>query len=195
MLKNKQRKAERAETTKIQFDSALKVYADNARTLNNVTDQMEKELEAVRQKYAAQIQNLEQVHDAQFQVIKNFTLANKNAFFTDKKKSITIGDVILGIRKDTPSLRPKEGYNWEAITKSLKEKHPDLVKTVDEIKKADIIAKRDTLSNVMGEFGLEIQQGERVYIDLAANKKTKSKGPKAPEETPLMTGEVSAGTA
>lgn len=188
MSKNNQRKAERAETTKIQFDSALKVYADNARSLNSVKEKMKKELEEVNAKYESQIQNLEQVHDAQFQVIKNFALANKSAFFTDKKKSITIGDVILGLRKDTPSLRPKEGFNWEAITKSLKEKHPELVKTVDEIKKSEIIAQRNSLSNVMGEFGLEIQQGERVYIELSGNKKP-SKA-KAPKETPVMTDEV-----
>jgi len=177
MASKSKRKADVAEVTKVQFDTAVKVYEDNSRSLLDVNAQMQAEMDAIGRKYSDQIQNLEQVQGAQFEVIKNFALANKDSLFSEKKKSMVIGQVVMGLRKDTPSVKLLTGKSWEDVIKALKNTKPNLVRTVEEVNKAEVIAKRDELAADMKSFGIKIQQNEKFFIALTDKKETPAAEP------------------
>ena len=158
------RKTEEAKITRPQFESAVEVYSSNNKSLDSISSKMEEEIAKIRANYAEQIKNLELVQDSQFTLIKNFVLANSQTLFSPNKRSVTIKDVVLGLRKDTPSVKTTGGKTWEEVIKMLKEKNTGLIRTVEVVDKELILSKRDTLTEVLAECNLKIAQEDKFFI-------------------------------
>ena len=176
-----ERKADRAEVTRVQFDTALGVYSSNAKQLTELADSMEKELAAIRAKYTPQIENLTLVRDSQFETIKNFVLPNQDFLFTQKKRSVTVGDLVYGLRKDTASVKTIGGKSWEEVIDILKQKKPELLRTIEVIDKEKILDKRTELAGELAGLSLKISQEDKFFIQPAkpqADKEVKIKDPK-----------------
>jgi len=172
----KNRKAQKAEVTKVQFDKALGDYSTNLQTLTDITSARDVKIKAIMDEYAGQIGNLQSVQGAQFETLKNFCLQNKDTLFSEKKRSMKTALLILGLRKDTPSVVLKSGKRWEDVIKLMKEKLPGFIRTKEEPNKDEILAKRSEIGLQLNECGITIKQEEKFFIT-----------PIGKEETPIVT--------
>lgn len=167
------RTAGEAKVTQIEFEKALTNYKENSNSLTSITSERDAKIAAIMKEYEGQVANLENVKVQQFNTIKNFCLQNKDTLFSEKKRSITNHIATFGLRKDTPSV-VTDGKNWEAITKLVKQKLPAFIRTVEEVNKAEILAKRAEIGLLIKECGMKIKQEDKFFITLL-------------EETPVPT--------
>ena len=170
MSNDKTRKAEPAVLTRVRFEEAVKNYGTNSKSLASIKALRDSKVAEIMGHYKEQIENLEKIQESQFEQIKNFVLPNRISLMGDKKKSFTLENVVMGFRKDTPSVKTTNNKTWEDVVKLLKEKRPDLVHTIETVDKAGILERKDELAGILPTLDLKVVAGEKFFINTKETK-------------------------
>lgn len=153
--------------TESEFQEALAIYASSDAGICKINADLDVKITDLRKKVEDQLIDLTGKRDEALEIIKNYSVENKDQLFS-KKKSMETSHGTIGFRTGTPKLKTLKGFTWNAVTNMLKEFLPAYVRTVEEPAKDRLLADRDNeevLSN-LEKVGIQVVQDETFYIEL-----------------------------
>lgn len=147
-------------------EQALAEYAKADARIAKINATMDEQFTSIRQKYADELQDLNEKKDEKADELHFF--AESNAQLFDKKKSIQMSHGVIGFRTGTPKLKPLKKFTWGAVNELLKEYLPQFVRKVEEPAKDMLLANRDNeeVASLFKKVGIEVVQDETFYVDL-----------------------------
>ncbi len=148
------------------LENVASLYATADAKLAKITAMMDEQITAIRNKYANELQELQDEKDEQFTEIQQF--AEKNPQLFDKRKSLRITHGVIGFRTGTPKLKTVKKFTWGAVTELLKEFFPDYIRTEEVPAKDKILADRSEpyMIDLCKKCGIEVVQEESFYVEL-----------------------------
>lgn len=166
MAKSRKSKRLNINITAEQFENALGTYASFDARECVITSRMDDQITKIREKYAAELNELKEGKEEEFEVIQAYCMDNEQLF--SKKKSMETVHGIVGFRTGTPKLKPAKGFTWPAVTKLMEKIMPEYIRSVKEANKENLLADREKpgIKARMSEVGVEVVQDETFYIDL-----------------------------
>lgn len=160
-------------------DVAFGVYAKAAAQIDKKQAEIELKCAQIREKYAAELTQLQAERDAAFDTLQSYALENQAELFT-KKKSLEMAHGVIGFRTGTPKLKTLKGFTWASVLTLLKEFLPSYVRTVEEPAKDKLLADRELesvpvlhegedvtepMSDAMAKCGIQVVQDETFYVE------------------------------
>jgi len=148
------------------MNEAFGKYASAEAKLQKINADMELKFTNIREKYADEIENLNGIKEANFDVMQAYACENREELFTKKKSMDTVHGVI-GFRTGTPALKTLKGFTWASVTNLLKEFLPDYVRTVQEPAKDKLLSDRDSeeVSALFDKVGIKVEQSETFFVE------------------------------
>jgi phage host-nuclease inhibitor protein Gam len=145
-------------------EDAFAVFADAYNDITKIEAKMNAELNAIRDKYQERITKLEEVKEAQKDILQVFATEHKSEW---KNKSIEMLHGKLGFRTGTPKLKCDKGFNWTSVTELLNEYFPDYVRVVNEPNKEKLIADRDEegFDKICKKAHIAVVQEETFFVE------------------------------
>ncbi|MDR2824862.1 MAG: host-nuclease inhibitor Gam family protein [Prevotellaceae bacterium] len=166
-MAKREKKVIQAGITSGQYESAMSGYATADARLQKINATMDIKFAEIRDRYAAEISELETGKKTNFEILQAFAMENKDVLFV-KKKSIENAHGTIGFRTGTPKLKTLKGFTWAAVTHLLKSFLPSYVRTIEEPAKDKLLADRE-LPEVAEHFstcGIEVAQDETFFVEL-----------------------------
>lgn len=151
--------------TKDQAEDAFADYAAADAKQQRITATMDVAITKIREKYADELNDLQEVKEEAFDKLQAYAESNRDDF--GKKKSIEFQHGVLGFRTGTPKLKTRKGYTWASVLGLLKVHLPGYVRTVEEPAKDRLLADReepDTLKKFT-EVGIYVDQDETFFVE------------------------------
>lgn len=150
-----------------EFQEALAVYASSDAGICKINADLDVKITDLRKKVEDQLTDLTVKRDEALEIIKNYSVENKDVLFV-KKKSMDTSHGTIGFRTGKPKLKTLKGFTWASVTELLKAFLPDYVRTVDEPAKDKLLADRDNedVTNNLKKVGIEVVQDEAFFIEL-----------------------------
>ena len=155
--------------TGITRDEAEKAFAEFAQAdakVRSIGAKMDLEMTKIREKYADQLAELEEVKEKNFDIVQTYALENKEELFC-KRKSVESAHGVFGFRTGTPKLKTLKGFTWGAVLNLCKEYLPDYVRTTFEVAKDKLLADRDKeeVNQHFEKVGIQVAQDETFYLE------------------------------
>lgn len=149
-----------------QFEESLTEYAIASAKHSSLTAKMEEAITKIRDKYAPELNKLNDIKEQNFEVVQTYCLENP-ALFNDKKSLDTVHGKV-GFRTGTPALKPAKGYTWASVLNLIKALAPGYVRTKEELNKEQLLADRNKpeVFAKYPEYGVQVVQDESFYIEL-----------------------------
>lgn len=150
-----------------EFQEALAVYASSDAGICKINADLDVKITDLRKKVEDQLTDLSGKRDDALEIIKNYSVENKDSLFS-KKKSMETAHGIIGFRTGTPKLKTLKGFTWASCTELLKAFLPGYVRTIDEPAKDKLLADRDDedVAKMLKKVGIEVVQDETFFIEL-----------------------------
>lgn len=152
--------------TREEAERAFADFAEADAKVCNITAKMDLEMTKIREKYADQLAELNEVKEKSFNVVETYAIENKEELF-QKRKSVESAHGIFGFRTGTPKLKTLKGFTWASVLNLCKEYLPDYVRTTYEVAKDKLLADRDK-EEVCEQFekvGILVAQDESFYLE------------------------------
>jgi len=167
-MKSKKSESVQPIATREALESAMNDYAAKDAHLRGITADLDKEIAAVRERYAPQIAAAEGAMIPVAEAIEEWAALHPDAF--DKKKSLELVGGRIGYRTTPPAVRLVKGVREDtAIDRILASQYRDLyARETHEIAKDVILAdySAGTLTEkTLEKLGLRIHQQESFFID------------------------------
>lgn len=155
--------------TGITRDEAEKAFAEFAQAdakVRSIGAKMDLEMTKIREKYADQLAELEEVKEKNFDIVQTYALENKEELFC-KRKSVESAHGVFGFRTGTPKLKTLKGFTWGAVVNLCKEFLPEYVRTTFEVAKDKLLADRDKeeVNQHFEKVGIQVAQDETFYLE------------------------------
>ena len=172
--------------SKTRIKSNLNLIADRADAESNMNalaliaaakqvmcGRMDKEILAVKEKYAAQIGEADGTMQVIAQKLEVWATANPTEF-PKGRKSLALLAGTIGFRIDTPSLAPmNKAFTWAKILATITaKKWRKFIRTKVEVDKDAILARAGTLEKptkfqreVLPLLGLKVVQNEKFFVE------------------------------
>ena len=155
--------------TGITRDEAEKAFAEFAAAdakVCSITAKMDLEMTKVREKYADQLAELNEVKEKNFDIVQTYATENKEELF-QKRKSVESAHGVFGFRTGTPKLKTLKGFTWGAVLNLCKEYLPDYVRATYEVAKDRLLADRDNedVNQHFEKVGVMVAQDETFYME------------------------------
>ena len=152
-----------------QFDNALAQVASIDAQIEKKTAQMDVEVNKIREKYSASLNELEAEKEKQKILVKTYCVENKRELFANMRHIDTVYGAV-GFQLGTPAVKWVKDFTEAMSVKKLKD-NPGLkiyVRTIEEVNKQALIAERDNpmVAPLLEECGIRITQTESFYIKL-----------------------------
>ena len=149
-----------------QMEAAFGEYAVADAKLAKINATIDVQMTNIRDKYADDINKLNEVKEKAFDVMQAFALENKDELF-GKKKSMESVHGIIGFRTGTPKLKTLKGFTWGAVTNLLKEFLPAYVRISEEPAKDKLLADREDeeVAVLFPKVGIAVAQDETFYVE------------------------------
>ena len=127
---------------------------------------MDLEMTKIREKYADQLAELNEVKEKSFNIVETYAIENKEELF-QKRKSVESAHGIFGFRTGTPKLKTLKGFTWASVLNLCKEYLPEYVRTTYEVAKDKLLADRDKeeVSEQFEKVGILVAQDESFYLE------------------------------
>ena len=124
------------------------------------------EMTKIREKYADQLADLNEVKERNFEIVQTYATENKEELF-QKRKSVESAHGIFGFRTGTPKLKTLKGFTWGAVLNLCKEYLPDYVRATYEVAKDKLLADRDNedVNQHFEKVGIMVSQDETFYLE------------------------------
>lgn len=166
MTKTREKKPVMTCKTVEDAEKVMAEYATADARLAKVNATMDEQITAIRNKYADQVAELQEVREEKLNDLHFFAEGNAQLF--DKKKSLPMAHGIIGFRTGTPKLKTLKKFTWGSVTEMLKNFLPEYVRTVDEPAKDKLLADRDNeeVNKFFAKCGIEVDQDETFYVEL-----------------------------
>ena len=150
-------------------EEAEKAFADYAAAdakVCGITAKMDAEMTKIREKYAAQLADLNGEKEKNFEIIQTYATENKDELF-QKRKSVESPHGVFGFRTGTPKLKNLKGFTWAAVTKLCEEFLPDYIRVTNELAKDKLLADRDKqeVAELFPKIGVQVVQDESFYLE------------------------------
>lgn len=148
------------------MEAAFGDYAVADAKLAKIIAGIDVQITQIREKYADEMNKLNEKKDAAFDVMQAWALENKDDLFL-KKKSIESVHGTLGFRTGTPKLKTLKGFTWGAVTSLLKEFLPGYVRVSEEPAKDKLLADRelDDVATLFPRVGISVTQDETFFVE------------------------------
>ena len=155
--------------TGITRDEAEKAFAEFAAAdakVCSITAKMDLEMTKIREKYADQLAELNEVKEMNFDIVQTYATENKEELF-QKRKSVESAHGVFGFRTGTPKLKTLKGFTWGAVLNLCKEYLPDYVRATYEVAKDKLLADRDNedVNQHFEKVGVMVAQDETFYME------------------------------
>lgn len=138
-------------------------FADYNRCLSELEifqGKMNGEITAIKEKYEARINKLQEQRDQAFEAMQSYAEANRDEFGDKKSMEFTHGSI--GFRTGMPKLSPRKGFKWPAVLELVKANLKRYIRTKEEIDKEGILSDRARLD--LKSVGLEVKQDETFFV-------------------------------
>jgi len=149
--------------TEVEFNDALSAYASADARLCKINADLDVKITELRKRCSGEIEELTAARESSLDIVKNYSIENKEALFS-KKKSMETAHGLIGFRTGTPKLKTLKGFTWNAVTNLLKEFAPAYVRTVEEPAKDKLLSDREKID--LKKMGIETVQDETFFIEL-----------------------------
>lgn len=152
--------------TREQYEQAFAEFAMADAKAQSLTAKMDQEMTRIREKYADQLAELNDMKDKAFEVMQTFAVENKDVLFA-KKKSLESAHGVIGFRTGNPKLKNLKGFTWAAVTNLCKEFLPGYIRTTEELAKDKLLADRDIpeVAEQFANIGVQVVQDESFYVE------------------------------
>ena len=155
--------------TGITRDEAEKAFAEFAEAdakVCSITAKMDLEMTKIREKYADQLAELNEVKEKNFDIVQTYATENKEELFS-KRKSVESAHGVFGFRTGTPKLKTLKGFTWGAVLNLCKEYLPDYVRATYEVAKDKLLADRENedVNQHFEKVGIMVAQDETFYME------------------------------
>lgn len=152
--------------TREQYEQAFAEFAMADAKAQSLTAKMDQEMTRIREKYADQLAELNDMKDKAFEVMQTFAVENKDVLFA-KKKSLESAHGVIGFRTGNPKLKNMKGFTWAAVTNLCKEFLPAYIRTTEELAKDKLLADRDIpeVAEQFANIGVQVVQDESFYVE------------------------------
>ena len=155
--------------TGITREAAEKAFADFAAAdakVCSITAKMDLEMTKIREKYADQLADLEEIKEKNFDIVHTYAQENKDELFA-KRKSVESVHGVFGFRTGTPKLKTLKGFTWASVLTLCKEYLPDYVRATYEVAKDKLLADRDKeeVNENFEKVGIMVAQDETFYME------------------------------
>ena len=138
-----------------QAEVAFAEFAKADAKVQNIQRKMDMEMTRIREKYAEDLANQQEIKDRNFEIMQTFATEKRDELFS-KRKSYESAHGVFGFRTGTPS-----------VTNMVKEFLPEYIRTTEELAKDKLLADRDK-EDVMELFpkcGVMVVQDETFYVE------------------------------
>lgn len=150
-----------------QAEVAFAEFAKADAKVQNIQSKMDMEMTRIREKYAEDLANQQEIKDRNFEIMQTFATEKRDELFS-KRKSYESAHGVFGFRTGTPKLKNMKGFTWASVTNMVKEFLPEYIRTTEELAKDKLLADRDK-EDVMKLFpkcGVMVVQDETFYVEL-----------------------------
>jgi phage host-nuclease inhibitor protein Gam len=150
-----------------QAQEASELFAVNNNQLEILQAKMNKELDAVKSKYADEVTALQKTLKEPVELLHAFATEQQPSW--GKKKSMELLHCLIGFRTGTPKVVKDKKFTWDAV-KELVAKNKKLaasfLRTTTEISKEAILACKDEalLNSLASDAYCSIDQDESFYV-------------------------------
>lgn len=154
--------------TSITKEAAEEAFANFAKAdaeQQKITSTMDVQITKIRQKYADELNELQEQKDEAFEKLQAYAENNREEF--GKKKSLEFQHGILGFRTGTPKLKTLKGFTWASVLGLLKVHLPGYVRTIEEPAKDRLLSDREepTTAQKFKEVGIYVDQDETFFVE------------------------------
>lgn len=172
MSKNRIKPTVRILTSRAQAENQVQAIALLSAAKQVESGRMDKEILAVKEKYAPRISEMDATIQLAAQELEVWAQSNPNEFPAGRK-SIAFLAGTIGFRKDTPSLQPlSKAFTWTKILATITgKKWRRFIRQKPEVDKDAILARAGTLDKptkfqreVLPLLGLRVVQEEKFFV-------------------------------
>lgn len=151
--------------TKDEAEDAFAQYAQADARQQKITATMDMAITKIREKYAEELNELQERKDEAFDKLHAYAESNREDF--GKKKSMEFQHGVLGFRTGTPKLKTRKGFTWASVMGLLKVHLPSYVRTVEEPAKDRLLADREEpdTAKMFAEVGIYVDQDEAFFVE------------------------------
>lgn len=155
-----------ANVTREEMEQSFANFAKADAKQQKITAEMDLQIAKIREKYADELETLQEEKDTAFDVMQTYAEENKDELFI-KKKSLDLAHGTIGFRTGTPKLKTIKKFTWGACLELVKEFLPSYVRTSEEIAKDKILADRENedVADNMQRCGMQVVQDETFYVE------------------------------
>ena len=141
-------------------------YATADAKIAKITAEMDAQFTKIRDKFAEELQALNETKEEKFNTLQMFAQSNTELF--EKRKSVNMVHGLIGFRTGMPKLKLLKKQTWGSALVLLKAFLPEYVRTVEEPAKDLLLADREVpeVAKLMPKCGVEVVQEESFYVDL-----------------------------
>ena len=165
-MAKRMKKTVHAGITRDEAEKAFAEFAEADAKVCSITAKMALEMTKIREKYADQLAELNEMKEKNFDIVQTYATENKEELFS-KRKSVESAHGVFGFRTGTPKLKTLKGFTWGAVVQLCKEYLPEYVRTTFEVAKDKLLADRDK-EEVRDHFehvGVMVAQDESFYLE------------------------------
>jgi phage host-nuclease inhibitor protein Gam len=150
-------------TSRAAFEALVGELAGDIIHQRDLTNDRDRQLLEIRQRYEADLVALDEQIDARVRVAHEYCDAHPEMFPKDRK-SLDLQHAVVGYRTGTPAAKPMRGWKWDAILAAIKaRKWLQFIRTKEEADKEALIAARDT--HPLETVGVQIVQEETFFVE------------------------------
>jgi phage host-nuclease inhibitor protein Gam len=151
--------------TKEDAEATFAEFAKADAQQQQITAKMDVQITKIREKYADELNELQETKDEAFDKLQSYAENNREEF--GKKKSLDFQHGILGFRTGTPKLKTLKGFTWASVLGLLKVHLPTYVRTIEEPAKDRLLADREEPETLQKfkEVGIYVDQDETFFVE------------------------------
>jgi phage host-nuclease inhibitor protein Gam len=127
----------------------------------------EKELQAVDDRYAGQLDELAQTMDEKVELLRGWAEGNPSEF--GGKKSLDLTHGLMGWRIGQPTLKTLSGFTWDRVLEKIRTvfaEPAEFIRTKHEVDKQALLAQRDTIpAENLKAIGVRVVQDEPFFVE------------------------------
>lgn len=152
-------------TTREEAEAAFGQFNRCTAELEALQGRLNSELTTAKEKYEAEIAQIQVEQDGHLTTIHRWAEANKQEF--GEKRSVEFIHGLVGYRKGNHKVVTTIGFKLENVIAKLKKHLPQYIRKKEEIDKESLLAHRDdaAVKEHLQNCGLRVVQDETFYIE------------------------------
>jgi phage host-nuclease inhibitor protein Gam len=167
-IMGKQRKAKVALPDWDAFNAAGAKIVELDAAIHKAEGKRAEALQRVYAEYSEPLAALTAEREDNRKLIEKYATVNKRVLFSEHKRSLWLGVVHAGFRISTPKIAYKKDWTEAKVLAALEKCFPEYVRTVQEVKKEEILKDRgvESLLDLLADCGIEVTQKDKFFCEV-----------------------------